>query len=213
MGKEMAETGSEHRVDALPRAVRALNSRPHPHVCDVASEDMQPETEQENKELVRHVDAQAGVDILANTTQSQQAADKLRAAGAYRVLRPMRGWPRADQPRWSSDVHRVQSVKGGYVTNNNGERTQLRFAPPVPTTSAVVQPPRALRGGNAARNTARWQALEPFITALVAHLEVLGRSAFLQEAGSFLAILPGNTDMVRGLGLHADGVPSCCRSV
>lgn len=118
---------------------------------------------------------------------------------------PKREWPRVDQPRWSAEVHRVQNVRGGYVTDNNGERTQLSFALPVPANSADVEHPRALRGGNAARNTARRQALEPFVTALVAHLQVLRRSAFLQEAGSFLATLLGYTDMVRRLNLHAGG--------
>ena len=206
MGKDMSETGSERWVDALPRAVSALNSRPHPHVFDAAPEDLQSETEQDNKELARQVDVQAGVDILANAKQSQQATDKLREAGAYRVLLPKREWPRVDQPRWSAEVHRVQNVRGGYVTDTAGERTQLRFALPVPANSADVEAPRALRGGNAARNTARRQALEPFVTALVAHLQVLGRSASLQEAGSFLATLPGYTDMVRRLNLHAGGI-------
>ena len=47
--------------------------------------------------------------------------------------------------------------------------------------------------------------MEPFVTALVAHLQVLGKSASIQEAGSFLATLPGYTDMVRILHLHAGG--------
>ena len=205
MGKEMTETGSERWVDALPRAVRALNSRPHPHLFDAAPEDLQSDTEQENTELARHVDAQAGVDILANAKQSQQVVDKLREAGAYRVLLPKREWPRVDQPRWSSDVHHVHGVKGGYVTDDNGERTQVRFALPVPANSVDVEPPTALRGGNAVRNAARRQALEPFVTALVAHLQVLGRSITLQDAGSFLATLPGYTDMVRRLGMYPGG--------
>ena len=193
-------------MDALPRAVSALNRRPHPHVFDAAPEDLQSETEQDNKELARQVDVQAGVDILANAKQSQEAADKLKEAGAYRVLLPKREWPRVDQPRWSAEVHRVQNVGGGYVTDTAGERTQLRCALPVPANSADVEAHKALRGGNAARHTARRQALEPFVTALVAHLQVLGRSASLQEVGSFLATLPGYTDMVRRLNLHAGGI-------
>ena len=73
-------------MGALPRAVRALNSKPHPHVFDAAPEDMQPETVQENKELVRHVDVQAGVSILAKrqaiTAGSRQAQGRRSIQGA-----------------------------------------------------------------------------------------------------------------------------------
>lgn len=202
----MTGTGPERRMDAVPRAVRALHSRPHPHVCDAAPEGVQQDTEQENTELARHVDAQEGVDILAIAKQSQQSTDKLRAAGADRVLLPKPGWPHIDQPRWSSEVHRVQSVRGGYDTDTIEKRTQLRFALPVPATSADVEPQRALRDGNTVRNTARRQALEPYIRALIAHFEVVGRHASLQEAGEFLATILGDTDMVRRLSLHAEGL-------
>lgn len=62
----MTETGSERWVDALPRAVRALHNRPQPHLFDAAPEDLQSETQQDNKELARQVDVQAGVDTLVN---------------------------------------------------------------------------------------------------------------------------------------------------
>lgn len=213
MGKDMTEFGSERWIDALLWTVRALNSRPHPHSFDATPEDLQPGTAQENKERARHVDAQVGEDILANAKQSQQAADQLRAAGTYRVLLPKREWPRVVQPRWSSEVHRVQTIRRGYVTDTTGERTQLRFALFLPATSAGVEPPRALCCGSAVRNTARRQALEPLITALIAHVDVRGRSASLQEAGELFASIAGYTDMVRILSLHAVGLHGCCHTV
>lgn len=127
MDKEMAGPGSERRIDALPRAVRALNRRPHPRLFDAAPEDVQQGTEQDNTERVRHVDTQAGVDIWAHAKQPQHAAYQLRAAGSYRVLLPKHEWPRVDRPRWSSEEHQVQSVRGGYVTDTIGERTPLRL--------------------------------------------------------------------------------------
>lgn len=46
--------------------------------------------------------------------------------------------------------------------------------------------------------------MDPLITALLAHLEVIGWNASLQEAGACLATIPGYTDMLRIMSLPAE---------
>lgn len=201
IAKELTDTGGERWVDALPRAVDALNDRPHPHLFGAA-----PNDTDSNANLRRLLDTNAGFDILENSKQTRAAETVLREAGAYRVLLPKREWPRADQARYSSQVFRVASVNAGYVTDTDGVRTQVRFALPVPASSTSVELPLAIRSGNVARDAARRQALEPFATALKAHLG--NRSLTIQQAATFMTTIPGYSEAVKIAGLTKGGLRS-----
>ena len=198
IAKELADTGGERWVDALPRAVDALNDRPHPHLYGAA-----PNDTDSNPHLFRLLSANAGFDILENSRQTRAAEEQLREAKAFRVLLPKREWPRADQARYSSQVFKVAGVQAGYVTDSAGVRTQVRFALPVPDSSASVELPMAIRSGDAARDAARRQALEPFITALKARLGT--RSLNLRQAAKFLSTIPGYADAVKTARLVKGG--------
>lgn len=122
MGQDMTAACSDLWIGALPRAVRALNTRPHPHRFEAAPEHVQPGTEKEHKARVCFEGAQAGVDNMAKAKQSKRAADLLRVAGTCRVLLPKRDWPRAEHLQCSSVVYRLQRIRRGTVLGNSGEQ-------------------------------------------------------------------------------------------
>lgn len=198
VAQELVETGSESWIDALPRAIGALNTRPSAHLLGSAPDDVE-----DNAPLNYALEARAGEDVLANSKQLTRATKMLLDAGAYRVLLPRREWQRTDQPKYSSEVHEVQSIKNGYVFSKSGLRHQIRFAAPVPKDSQTIRVPRAIMPGDAARDDARREVLKPFIEALKGHLG--GGSATLMQAGMFLSKVPGYTDAMKNLKLHDAG--------
>jgi hypothetical protein len=198
VAQELVETGSESWIDALPRAIGALNTRPSVHLLGSAPDDVE-----DNAPLNYALEARAGEDILANSKQLTRATKMLLDAGAYRVLLPRREWQRTDQPKYSSEVHEVQSIKNGYVFSKSGLRHQIRFAAPVPKDSQTIRVLRAILPGDAARDDARREVLKPFIEALKGHLG--GSSATLMQAGMFLSRVPGYTDAMKNLKLHDAG--------
>lgn len=103
MSRDMADTCSERGLDALPRTMRALNTRPQPHLFDAAPEEVQPETEQTKKTLVRRLDASASFDRLTSSARLEHT----------KCCGPSASWPRVNQLCWSSAVHRLQSSKDG----------------------------------------------------------------------------------------------------
>jgi hypothetical protein len=144
------------------------------------------------------LDVQAGREIAYNDALGKQAAEKLRAAGAYRVLLPRSEWPRADQARYSAGVHTVAKVEHGYVTDTQGNTHQVHLVLPVPTGSRTGERQVRLKD-----HEPRQLDLQPFITALVAHLG--DGSATLQAAGELLATIPHYTETVKGLKLQKPG--------
>ena len=198
ISKELTETGEESWLGALQRAVDALNSRPSDHLMGSAPDDVG-----NNVALSYALEARAGEDILENSKQLKAATQRLLDAGAYRVLLPKRDWQRIDQPKYSSEVHEVRSIKHGYVVSKGGLRHQVRFAAPVSRGSQAVTIPRALMPGDAARDEARRQVLKPFVEALKAHLG--SRSLTLTQAGQFLSTVPGYVDAMNNLKLRDSG--------
>jgi len=177
----------------LPKAVKALNERPSEHLFGAAPNDVG-----KDPVLGFALDAQAGREIAVNDALGQQSAEKLRAAGAYRVLLPRSKWPRADQARYSAEVYKVAKVKHGYVTNSEGHSHAVHLVLPVPIGSREGE--RQVRVKD---QDARHAALQPFVTALVGWLG--NASASLQEAGEFLATIPDYTETVKRLKLQKPG--------
>jgi hypothetical protein len=193
IGKELEETRSRCWVRVLPKAVKALNERPNDHLLGAAPVDIDT-----NPVLRYALDAQAGREILFNCELGRQAAEKLRVAGAYRVMLPRSDWPRADQPRYSAEVHTVAKVEHSYVTDTEGNVEEVHLVLPVPLGSRTGE--RQVRVKD---HELRQTTLQPFITALVAHLG--DGSASLQQAGEFLATIPHYTETVKDLKLYSQG--------
>jgi hypothetical protein len=199
IAQELIETESESWVDALQRAIRALNNRPSEHLLGSAPDDVG-----DNAELNYVLEKRAGEDILVNSNILSRSTKLLMDAGAYRVLLPKRDWVRTDQPKYSGEVHEVSSIKNGYVFSKGGLRHQVRFAAPVPKdSSTTIKIPRAIVPGNAARDDARREVLKPFVEALKGHLG--SDSATLTRAGRFLSRIPGYTDAMKNLKMHQAG--------
>ena len=113
---------------------------------------------------------------------------KLEKEGAFRVRDVGQGpIQRGYQPRWSSEVHKVDQVTGSHVKDTDGKTFQTRLVLPVPATSAEVGVPEYLRRGSAQIDAVRRAKLasihEPLTRWLVRQPN---HKAQLSQAGTYL---------------------------
>jgi hypothetical protein len=139
---------------------------------------------------------QAGEEAKELTSQLQTQEEKLKEAGAFRTLLLRNKFDKTGKPKWSSEVHQLKEVRDGFAVGTDGVRERLRFVLPVSKDSHSVKLPAAIAGGDNARDKLRREKLQPFISALEAHIGT--GSLHLQEAGNFLGTLPGYRDALDG---------------
>ena len=205
MARSMVEKGTESWVGAFREAQDALNRRPLDHLLGARPVDVG-----HNAELGYSLDYQAGEEQKEVTSQLQDQATRLEAAGAFRTLLLRGKFDKTGKPRWSSEVHQLKEVRDGFAVGTDGVRERLRFVLPVAKESRSVQVPRGLTGGDGARDNLRREKLQPFIEALLAHLPAGG--LHVQEAGNFLGTLPGYRDALTELQLRNQSCGRSCRS-
>ena len=88
-----------------------------------------------------------------NVQLSHERAERIKNKGAFRtLLQPMALKRRKGVPNWSSEVHAVQTVGGGLVTDTAGQTFDTRQVLPVAADSGT---PTIAAGGNVPRDDRR----------------------------------------------------------
>ena len=99
--------------------------------------------------------------------------ERLEAEGGFRTLLQKEGvFRRTGLPNWSSDVRQVDKVYGGVVYDTQGEKHDARKVLPVPAASNGIID--VFRGGYAARDERRREAMLPFKEQLVQLIQERG---------------------------------------
>ena len=162
-----AEAGDSW-LDALQMAVNAHNSLDAKALLDNAPEDVA-----DNDELRFRLRQENAAKRHENVELATKRREKLEADGAFRTLLQKDGVKRrTGMPNWSSDVHQVTKAMGGVVYDAGGERHDTRKILPVPAASSGVI--EVFRGGYAARDERRREAMEPFKERLVQLIQERG---------------------------------------
>jgi len=196
IGKELNETGGESWVDALSRAVAALNVRPNSHLLGSSTDEFD-----HNSDLQYTMQKVAGEEILHNEQLATKKVAALESAGHYRTLLPKRDWLRKDQAKWSANVFKVDRILNSrYVLSTDGHTHEIRFALPVPAESESREAPQGMQRGSVGRDRERRRTLQPFIDALKAHLGA--GTMTLKQAGLWLSKVPGYAAAMEQAGLR-----------
>jgi hypothetical protein len=99
---------------ALKKATAAYNEKSHSYLMGSAPNDVKG-----SAELQYELDKQNGLAIRHNNEKWRARAGKLRDAGAFRTARPRADWERIDAPKFSGEVHEVDSFKGANVESGD----------------------------------------------------------------------------------------------
>ena len=187
IAQEQIESGTESWVGAFREAQAALNARPLDYLLGARPKDVEG-----SPVLQFALDYKSGEQQAELTSQLRSQEDKLKELGAFRVLLLRDRFAKGAKPRWCAEVHQLKEVSGGFAIGTDGTKERLRFVLPVDKDSRTVAPPAAVAGGDTGRDDLRREKLQPFIEGLLAHM---GREqVHVQEAGNFLATLPGWRD-------------------
>ncbi len=84
-----------------------------------------------------------------NAEKAEERRETLAEKGAFRTLRagPLSTVPiRKGMPRWTAEMHEVQSIDGNMVTDTEGKARETRQLQIVPKTSTAVQTPAYFAG-------------------------------------------------------------------
>ena len=161
-----AEAGDSW-LDALQTAVNAHNSLDAKALLDNAPEDVAQDDELRFR--LRQENAAKRQETVELATKRRE---KLEADGGFRTLLQKDGVNRrTGMPNWSSDVHQVTKAVGGVVYDAGGERHDTRKILPVPAASSGVI--EVFRGGYAARDERRREAMMPYKERLVQLIQEL----------------------------------------
>jgi hypothetical protein len=137
MVQEIVDGANEHGMDIL-----------HGDAPEDVVEGMKAKTEGTKSAVFQRMWDEAER-MEENSNLSEKRAKRLEAAGAFRVYQPPKGpRRRIDEPVWSSEIHRVKSVDGAWVSD--GEKYYLtKEVLPVSSETRVVQKPPARLKANA----------------------------------------------------------------
>ena len=117
---------------------------------DVAgSSELQRKLYDKNLEFAKH-----------NAERAEKRANKLEENQQFRVMTSAGGrFTRGFKPSWSSTVHRVASVDGAFVTDEQGREYMTKFTQPVAANSEELPERRMERGGSATAETRKRRVL------------------------------------------------------
>ena len=114
----------------------------------------------------------------------------------------MTKFDRRFKPRFSYDVHQVARVQGGTVVDTEGKRHPTKFAHPVPSESAPVEPRnRFVRRGSAQVQAKRQVVLKTYATSIAKDIRKAGGTLELWRVGTLLEQMGGFDLASRGWAL------------
>ena len=175
MAKDMADSGSGKWYTAMREAVHAYNNTGHSHLLG-----NEPSEVKESEALTYELRVKAGEDMKHNTEAHEDKMAAVRAAGAFRVMKPRSTWARAHQPSWSDEIHRFAKFIGPDVVDTEGNRYAVKLVLPVKSTTAQIEVPKELTGGRPARTADNLKIMRPFAAKLK---QLLAEPLALQVAG------------------------------
>jgi len=187
MKKELTNTKSNDWTKAIKKTAKAINENSHSALMNSAPDDVKgPEV------LQYELEKQAGLDMAQNAKVAEDRANKLKEAGAFRVILPRNTWTRAGQPRWSDKVYTLKGMSGTEAIATDGTIVPIRDALPVPLGTKDTAVPRTLRGGRQTRDQDSRGTLQPFANTLIREVEK--GPLTLQKAGMLMRKQAGFTD-------------------
>ena len=165
---QMAAEAGASWLDALQTAVNAHSSLDAKSLLGNAPEDVA-----HDDELRFRLRQENAAKRQENVELAIDRKEKLEAEGGFRTLLQKEGVVRrTGLPSWSSDVRQVGKVCGRVVYDTQGEKHDTRKVLPVPAASNGIID--VFRGGYAARDERRREAMLPFKEQLVQLIQERG---------------------------------------
>ena len=165
LSRKMADGNTARWVDKVKSTTDAFNSTPHG-----ALRGDEPDEVEEKPVVKFHAYQDNARRIDQNIKASAGKRTKLAETGAFRTLLPKSSWVRATQPKWSSEVHKLEDVQGSSVKSTQGKTFHISKVLPVDPESKDFPVPASIARGSAARDLNTRRDLEPFAARLKAYL-------------------------------------------
>ena len=144
-------------ADLLQRVVRAYNHTVHASLIGRA-----PQNVYWDKQLQFDLRTKAAQGREHNREVAQRRGEQLQHLGAFRDEVPQKNkFERSFTPRFGDQVHKVQSISGNMVVDEQGRSFPMRHVQAVPAASGPVDT-SGMHGGSERIDRVRLQALEPY---------------------------------------------------
>ena len=157
----------------MPKVCRALKTDPREPLLGSTAKDAW-----EGKDSVVEFDLRrkAAQDEERNAEIRQKRDQKARELGAFRIMEgeTRKGFRRAFKVIQSGEVHQVDKVEMGRVTDTKGNEYETRLVFPVPRSSRSVEVPELSRRGSVATTTARQAKLQQYVEPIATRLRRKG---------------------------------------
>ena len=145
----------------LERVTAGYNKTPHP-----ATENVAPKDVEGNDDVTFRLKHKAANDLEHNQIQVDKRGKKLIVEGAFRTLDKQEKFNRTFKPQYSKELHFVDKVEGGAVTDKKGKTypTKQTFAVPKETepSSNTGEEDAFTRRGSAQTEDKRRRILQKF---------------------------------------------------
>lgn len=175
----------------VPRVLSTYNDTVHDALVGRAPGDVVGD-----KDLQFTLEGQAAKVLQHNSQAIEQRADRLTAYGGFRAELASNNFERSFHPKYGSEVHKVSTVVGDRVFDDQGQSFPTRHLQAVPTHSEAVNV-AGLGKGSAQKDARERLALAPFKERILAHV---GSGSTLQLMAQYMKSI--GTDEVLKQGLN-----------
>ena len=167
----------------LQQVVRGQNRVPNESYLDGAA----PNDVAGNATLVTELEEKNEDFVAHNAEEIENREGKLREAGYFRVMldRPLH-FARGFKPRWSDEVHTVETVDFDTVINTQGKSFKTKFTLPVEGYTDLSKPRRMERGGSEQTSSKQRRLLQTLADEVFTHFGE-GRTVSLTRVAAFLS--------------------------
>ena len=147
--KALFRTGGDGGIanwaERLNKVIAGIHQTPHDHLRGTAPNDVK-----DKPELQYFLKKEASQDLQQNAALIHKRAQKLDDDGAFRVQEALGSFSRGFKPRFGDKVHKIATVEGATVIDEDGKTFPTKLVQSVPSTSQTANLSHSARGGSAA---------------------------------------------------------------
>ena len=155
--RRMGKESTSRWVDKIDPAVQAYNKTPHSKLMGESPSGVKDEPVV--KFRLYQENAQSMKD---NSDQLKKRQQALQDAGAFRHMLPKQTFARGYTPKFSNEVHNVESINLGRVKDTQGKSYDIARVLAVPKGSAPAAVPQSLAAGSEARSKKQSEELSQY---------------------------------------------------
>ena len=173
LSREMIANNTKEWAPLLPKVVSALNKQPREPLLGSNAADV---WEKKDDAVEFQLRQKAAQDRETNDKEREKTESKLKDLGGFRTIETEidKRFKRGYKVVQSGEVHQVQDVTQGRVTDEKGDEYEARLVYPVPKSSRSVEVPELSRRGSAASTASKQARLEQYRAPIAARLKRLG---------------------------------------